>query len=159
MRRRDEANDNQGDGAMERAAGVFPPGRGRVAALGALCLVVVAVGGLLLVTSSGAETEGKPGEVRTPAGSNAGVAATSASTTTTSTTPFVPVPAASPTGSTGAGSAPSTPLEASAPAPAPAQFLLVCESPVVDENGTETSSSVVAWVPEGTPIPAGCHRG
>lgn len=42
--------------------------------------------------------------------------------------------------------------------PAPATFILVCQTPPVLVDGIETSSQVATRVPEGTPIPAGCHR-
>ena len=41
----------------------------------------------------------------------------------------------------------------------PTEFLLVCATPISNDHGIETSSSVVSRVPEGTAIPAGCHRG
>ncbi len=99
--------------AMDETVGPLRRGRILLAAWAALILVVVAIGGVLLVGSSGAETERR--NVRTSTGSQAQVA--------------------------------------------PTEFLLVCEGAIAEDHGVETSSHVVSWVPEGTAIPAGCHRG
>jgi hypothetical protein len=141
---------------MDATVGTFRRRRNLFAALGAFVLVMVALGGVLLVTSSGAETAAKP-KVRAAATSPA----TEPSTTTTSTTavPFVAPPAASPTGSTaGTSSAPAAPpVQEAAPAP-PAGFVLTCISPDEVPDEVDTSSRTDTWVPEGTPIPAGCYR-
>jgi hypothetical protein len=131
--------------------------RGIVSALAAGCVVAVTVGVLVVAGSSGADTEPRSPKVRTP------VAAPEPSTiATTAAAPLADAPAepgvaatVTPTRTPTAG----TSAPEAAPPAAPAQFLLVCETPVTDANGIETSSSVVSWVPEGTPVPTGCHRG
>jgi hypothetical protein len=48
---------------------------------------------------------------------------------------------------------------AAAPPPAPTSEIIVCESPIIDQNGVRTASETVYRAPAGTPPPSGCHLG
>jgi hypothetical protein len=96
---------------MDAAVGTFRRRRSVFAVLGALVLVMGALGAIVLVTSSGADTTS-----RTPA-----------------TSPATAAPAAG--------------------------FVLTCIAPDEIDDGIDTSSRTDTWVPEGTPVPAGCTRG
>lgn len=145
---------------MDATVGTFRRRRSLFAALGALVLVLVALGGVILVTSSGAETESKGSVHASADGTKRAVPSSTSTTSTTAAPVFVPVPEAGSTGATaGTSAAPAAPpVEQAAPA-APTEFLLVCEGPIIpDGNGGETSSSNVERVPVGTPVGPGCHR-
>lgn len=128
--------------------------RRRMAAVVVGLIVVIGAGiGAVVLTS--------PGRTERPFVKASRNAPSPAPVTTTSTIAAPTVPAVDPGPSPSAPPLELTDQRPGSPPPSAvaAEVIIVCDSPVIDENGYETSSSYAYRAPAGTQPPPGCHLG